>query len=1149
MSNRLSCPQGHQWDDQDGLSGAGVCPVCGLAAQTVLGPITPLPGATEPEDETPPPLGPPLTRRPVGLPTIPGHTVLEVIGRGGQGYVYRARQARPNRLVALKVIGDVAAAGPAAVRRFLAESETVARLQHPHIVHVYEAGEHRGTPYFTMELVEGGSLARRTRGVPQPARAAAALVETLARAVHHAHQRGVIHRDLKPGNVLLHGPAGAPLEQLTPKVADFGLAKHLDVQAGLTSSGGVKGTPEYMAPEQARGDSQEVGPATDVYALGVILYELLTGRRPFQGRTDAETLIQVISDDPPPPSRWRKVPKDLNAVCEKCLQKRPRDRYASAEQLAGELRHFLDGEPLPHTRPVGEVERLWRWCRRKPALAALHGLAATALATALVAHNDASAGRFRALYADCLRKAEEALNQAHAALDRGEGAQGMLLLARALEAAPPSADDLQRLVRMNLASYGRELSPLQAMLPHPGEVIAVGFGGDGRVMLTADARAVRLWNVASGKLLRLLKPPERIASATLSPDGRWILTGGEDGTARLWDAATGAQVGAGLGHGARVQAVAFAPDGRTAVTGSWDQTAKLWRLTPGGAELVAMVKHPGRIFAVALCPRGETLLTGGDGGARLWDVATRQARELDTKAQVWAVCFSPDGKEALTGGTDRAAQRWDVATGQPAGRPFPHRETVSAVAFSPDGVTALTGSWDKTARFWDVATGRPLGLPLAHGGKVLAAAYGPDGRSALTGNADRNARFWEKSRTNRPAFVLAHDGKRGFVRALAFSPDGTKVLTGSTDGTAYVWDTATGRRVGQVLQHCNWVHAVAFSPDGRTALTGSWDHTARLWDATTGEPWGTDPVTGLAGICLRHDGPVWAVAFSPDGRTILTGCEDGHVRLWRVADGRLLWSFPQRCKVFAVAYSPNGRTALIGGEDDTARLVDVATGLLRHEFRHPGGRAVFAVAFRADGKAALCGTAGRGAQLWHLGTDVRPGPLLPHGGRVYAATFGRGGRLALTASADHTASVWNVQTGNPQGAAMHHAGAVQSAVFRPDGFIVLTGSEDGHARLWDAAGKPCGPPLRHRDRIFRVAFSPDGMKFLTGCGDNAVWLWAAPAPLAGSPRQLALAVRVQTGWEFASGDAVQPSDAATWHECRRLLHDLDVPAGRKGRVE
>jgi tetratricopeptide (TPR) repeat protein len=305
-------------------------------------------------------------------PQLPGYEILGVLGKGGMGIVYKARHRALNRLVALKMIRAAGPAEAAALARFRTEAEAIARLQHPHVVQIYEVGEYDGLPYLALEFVEGGSLSQRLDGTPLPARQAAQLVEELARAVQAAHDRGLVHRDLKPTNVLLTAEGA-------PKVSDFGLAKLMDSGAGPTATGEVLGTPSYMAPEQAESKGWAVGPATDVYALGAILYELLTGRPPFRAATALETLMQVVHEEPVPPRRLQSgTPRDLETVCLKCLQKEPKKRYATAEALAEDLRRFGAGRPIL-ARPVGPLGRLGRWARRQPVTAGLLGALLMAL--------------------------------------------------------------------------------------------------------------------------------------------------------------------------------------------------------------------------------------------------------------------------------------------------------------------------------------------------------------------------------------------------------------------------------------------------------------------------------------------------------------------------------------------------------------------------------------------------------------------------------------------------------------------------------------------------------------------------------------------------------------------------------------------------
>ncbi|HJT76548.1 MAG TPA: serine/threonine-protein kinase, partial [Gemmataceae bacterium] len=421
------------------------------AAAETLPPAAAAQNEAAPETRTLPPR-PPATEEPAesGPVMVPGYEVLGELGRGGMGVVYKARHLALNRLVALKMILAGGHAGTEERRRFVTEAEAVARLQHPHIVQIYEIGESEGRPFFSLEYCAGGSLADRLDGTPLPAGEAARLVEVLAHAMYAAHQAGVVHRDLKPANVLLqkqpttdhtdntdkNGPGTSSsvasvvsVVDLVPKITDFGLAKKLDDAAGQTASGAIMGTPSYMAPEQAGGKGQQVGPAADVYALGAILYELLTGRPPFKAATALDTILQVVSDEPVPPRQLQsKTPPDLETVCLKSLQKEPRKRYATAEELAEDLRRFRVGEPI-QARPVGRAERAAKWVRRNPVLAGL----SAAVALALLVGTAVSTG----FGIDARRQAERAKENEADAVAKGEK------LAAANESLTRTANDLQ----------------------------------------------------------------------------------------------------------------------------------------------------------------------------------------------------------------------------------------------------------------------------------------------------------------------------------------------------------------------------------------------------------------------------------------------------------------------------------------------------------------------------------------------------------------------------------------------------------------------------------------------------------------------------------------------------------------------------------
>jgi WD40 repeat protein len=1066
--------------------------------------------------------------------SVPGYELLAELGRGGMGVVYRARQVKADRVVALKMILSGGHAGEAERARFRTEAEAIARLRHANIVQVYEVGEHDGKPFFSLEFCGGGNLKEKLSGTPLPPREAAALVEALARAMQAAHGQHVIHRDLKPANVLL-------AEDGTPKVTDFGLAKKLD-EAGQTHSGAIMGTPSYMAPEQAGGQTSDIGPLTDVYALGAILYECLTGRPPFRAATAVDTLLQVVRDDPVPPSQLQsKTPRDLETICLKCLHKEPARRYADAAALAEDLRRFRAGEPIL-ARPVGHLERAVKWAKRRPALAALLlvsvlavagliGLSA-GLAFALGGEKEARgvAEAKEKETKEALAREKEALAKQKALLSeaartycewsdrdlqQGKVRDSLNWMLRAYETAPeddPSRPSYLRLI-------GGQGQKLERLLLHGDAVWAVAYSPDGRSALTGSLdKTARLWDAASGKEIAALRHDAAVGAVAYSPDGRAVLTGSADGAARLWDAGSGEEI-ATLRHDGPVYAVAYSPDGRTVLTGSGDLRkgeARLWDAASG--KELATLRHDKEVRVVTFSPDGRTALTGSaDGTARLWNAASAQEiAALRHDKEVVAVAYSPDGRTVLTGSLDQRARLWDAASGEEIAT-LRHGGAVQAVAYSLDGRTALTGSSDGTARLWDAASGKELAT-LHHGGSVQAVAFSPDGRTVLAGCGEW-ARLWNAA-SGQEIAALRHDSE---VRAVACSPDGRTALTGSLDKTARLWDATSGQ-ARATLRHDSEVRAVAYSPDGGSALTGSLDKTARLWDAASGQ----------ARATLRHDSFVFAVAYSPDGRTALTGCADGKARLWDTASGQEIAALRHDHAVSAVAYSPDGRTALTGSMDMTARLWDVASGKLLHTLRHEA--AVGAVVISPDGRTALTGS-GKTARLWDAASGQEIATLR-HDRLVRAVAYSPDGRTVLTGSGDlrkGEARLWEAASGE-EIAALRHGGPVHAVAYSPDGRTVLTGSfVDCTARLWDTASGQQIAALRHHLWVQAVAFSPDGRTALTGSDDWKARLWTLPLPAPDEPARLRAWVRVRTAKCFSEQGPLRDLTEAEWlDQCRQL---------------
>jgi eukaryotic-like serine/threonine-protein kinase len=974
--------------------------------------------------------------------SVSGYELLGELGRGGMGVVYKARQTSLKRLVALKMVAAGPHAGAEEVARLTAEAEALARLQHPHVVQVYEVSTYQGVPFLALEYVDGGTLKQRLGRAPQPARWAAELAETLARAVHAAHEAGILHRDLKPSNVLL-------TEDGTPKITDFGLARALDAAGDTTT---VAGTPSYMAPEQARGRARELGPATDTYGLGMLLYEMLTGRPAFDGDTPHETLLRVAHEDPLSPRRLRpQVPRDLETITLKCLRKEPSRRYPSAQALADDLRRFLDGKPVL-ARPVGVLGRAARWARRRPAVAGL--LAAVVLVSAagfgLVTWKWGEAERQRiraegnaARESEARKAADQALQQKKRALYFSQVARAELEWrahnypgSRALLAECPEDDRGWEWRYLRRAVEGSRLTLRQAVMPS-----AVACSPDGRRFATGDADGnLRTWDTASGKELLAFKGDGRTWALAFSPDGRRLASGHNGGATCVWDADTGAAVATCPAHQGGTAAVRFSPDGARLASSGYDGTARIWDAATG-AEAVVLRGAAGSVLAVAFSPDGARLATGdARGGMRVWDAASGQGTFSDTVPNILftAVNFSRDGKEVTAVGYDgnRGQQApaevvsWDVAARRPGKRLTFGTGSVSAAAFSPDGTRLAVANSFGGVGVRRLSGGEEEGHFEGHLGTVWGVAFTPDG-GLLSVGFDRLVKVWDGVG---PTLRLP-GGDR-----VAFAPNGRRLVT-VQDGAVKVWDVITGKEVRSLPGDGRSIWGLAFGPHDRVAV--GTEGRVQVWDVGTGRE----------RFAVRAaDRFIWALAFSPDGG-LLAGGGDGNLRVWD-AEGQERYTVPTGRKGFwELAFDPSGSQLASAGADGTVKVWDAASGrLLRTLAGHTWG--VRNVTYSADGK------------------------------------------LLATAGDDRTVRVWDAE-GNEL-YALPLQGNAGGVSFSPDGSRLAAG--DGpDVRLWETATRQQAFTLRGPDvgrggdeGVRGVAFSSDGRRLVAGgVASPTVLVWDA----------------------------------------------------------
>jgi len=1028
-----------------------------------------------------------------------GYELLERIGQGGMGVVYKARQISLNRLVALKTLPFGSDVTRQQVHRFRVEAVAAGALQHPNIVAVHEVGLEEGEHYLVMDYVEGPTLAHLTRAGPLSSTRAARYLRQIAEAVQFAHDRGILHRDLKPSNVLVDAHD-------RPRITDFGLAKALASNLGLqtsslTLSGQALGSPGYIPPEQASGKRGQAGQHSDIYGLGALLYHLVTGRPPFQADSVEGTLQQVFQQEPVSPRLLNSgVPRDLETICLKCLEKEPARRYPTAQTVADELDRFLKREPIL-ARPVGLAGKAWRWCRRKPVVASLGvglGLLLLALAVGgplVAAHQRALAERYRKLsYA-----AE--LTAAWQAWEVGNVDRCMELLEH--HRPGPGESDLREFtwrLLWHLCQPARDTP--QATNPAPVLLSAVSRDGQ-RFALSGPVGSVAIWNAASRQVEREIRTGEAFAGGVaFSADGRFLVTTGragdrdEPGALRVWEIRTGAKVFELDFANQQGHAGDFSPDGR-------------W-------------------FALSLSTNVALLDV-----ERGWEERRRLQGHTGV---IWQISWAPSGTQLVSAGADQTARVWDPATGQELGRLEGHEDVVRNAVFSPDGRIIATGSLDGTLRLWDAETFTELEPRYQPSGPVMGLAFSRNGRWLAVGShfdglvtlIDLQA---QKRRTLRAQFRS--------VKAVPFVLGDTILVTAGLDQTIRFWDL-TRLPPADVFEGPTWGgSSVAFSPDNQVLATVNSNRTViLLWERASGarrtalslpvpdlraafEPAETETTrlveAAVGGFAFMPDGPLAVArtltfggdaqatnlqyrielhdvrrqvlldsfpgrspfACSPDGNRIATqGAEDGRVQLWILSppDGTatdrrgsvLAWvelqadGPVQRQDVLALAFSPDGTLLAVSGRTGQAEgelaLLDVRSGrrlatLRDHRSIQPP---TYALAFTPAGTRLVTGGLGTKVQFWDMAKRELVDEWVGHSAYLESLAISPDGRTLATGSAKGVIKLWSLEQRTELLTLPAHKRGVVWLCFSPDGQALASSGRDGTVHLWRAPADAFG---------------------------------------------------------------------------------------------
>ncbi|MFC1766079.1 protein kinase [Planctomycetota bacterium] len=1061
--------------------------------------------------------------------TIGPYKLLEKIGEGGMAVVYMAQQEEPiHRKVALKILKP-GMDSKQIIARFAAEKQTLAMMNYPIIAKVHDAGVAQdGRPYFVMEYVEGLPITKYCDEHKLSIKERLSVFKQVCEGVHHAHQKGIIHRDIKPSNILIYELG----DKAVPKIIDFGVAKAIaeplaDAKS-FTHHGQLVGTPEYMSPEQVDMATQDIDTRSDIYSLGVLLYELLAGILPYErdsfknGFNQIQRTIQ--EEEPATPSTkltglgdkakeiaerrstqlvplTRCLYKELEWIPMKAMRKDRSRRYRSASELSDDIQNYLTGAPLI-AGPESNVYRARKFVRKHAGFVASAALVAVVIILGLITSTafSISAEKARGEEAAARTEAEQAYAQAEQAHEKEVVARTQAEQARDKEAAlrvqveqalaraekaEQTADEQRKLAEERAEDYRRSLYVNRVALADAS--YTNGKKSSVRELLQSCPEDLRGWEWDRLNHISSQQPVTILRGYRARPLGS--PASGSIDTFPLWNAGA-------LGP-------AISPDGTRIASCRGGETITIWDVATGTEVMTLKDPEDNQLRSVAFSPTRDQIVSGTSAGTIIvWDVATgAQVISIEGHETVSRASFSPDGTRIVSSSRDTTVRVWDATTGTELLVLRGHKAVVFSAVYSPDGkriVSAGAGA-GRSGQFtmpgmmkvWDGETGAELMTLRGHKGIITSVAFSPDGKRIVSGGFDKTVRVWNAENGVELMTLRAHEG---FVYSVAFSPDSKRIVSGSLDNLVKVWDAVTGDAVTVLQGHRSYVLSVAFSPTRDQIISSSSDGTIRVWDDIS-----TDRdqmiLRGYSGLAPQYRA-ITSVAFSPDGKQAASGHKTNSITLWDIATGRELASLRgHRRPVNSIGFSPDGKRIVSGSGDNLVKVWDAATlSELMTLQGHKQG--VESVAFSPDGKRIVSGSVDKTIKLWDATSGAEEVTLQGHTACVSSVAFSPNGKRVVSADRDNLVKVWDAATGVETMTLQGHEAWVYSVAFSPDGKHIASASSDRTVKVWNAASGAEVMTLRgHQAGVMGVAFSPDGQRIISGANDNMVKIWHAATGL------------------------------------------------------